>query len=221
MQITLVRHGQSEANVGLTQHLDSPLTELGRQQAALTAERLSRAGLTRAYVSPLRRALQTIAPACEKTALRAEVYADICEYFNAKWPGYEHFPGLTPAQITAEFPFTFFGETFPCRAVWWPQVLENDALMYARAERVRDALISLHGGSEESILIVSHAETVGRLTEAFLRVSAPAEEPPFSDNCAVTHLRVFDPTRPAEILVQNDTSHLAALTTYAASRHAA
>lgn len=215
MLITLVRHGQSEANAGLTEHLDSSLTDLGRRQADLTAEYLSRAGLTRAYVSPLRRALQTIAPFCERTKLQAEVYADICEYFNAKWPGYRHFPGLTPEQITSQFPFAFFGETFPCSVGWWPQTLENDALMYARAQRVRDALISLHGGSGEHILIVSHAETVGRLTEAFLRVPAVTKEPPFSDNCAVTRLHVFDPHQPAELLAQNDTAHLAALLTYA------
>ena len=215
MLITLVRHGQSEANAGLTEHLDSSLTALGRQQADLTAQNLSRAGLTRAYVSPLRRALQTIAPFCASTHLRAEVYADICEYFNAKWPGYRHFPGLTPEQITSEFPFAYFGETFPCSAGWWPQELENDHLMYARAQRVRDALISLHGGSNESILIVSHAETVGRLTEAFLRVPAVTEEPPFSDNCAVTRLHVFDPSQPAELLAQNDTTHLAPLMAYA------
>ncbi len=215
MLITLVRHGQSEANVGLTEHLDSSLTALGRQQADLTAEYLSRTGLTRAYVSPLRRALQTIAPFCERTHLQAEVYADICEYFNAKWPGYRHFPGLTPEQITSQFPFTYFGETFPCSAGWWPQELENDDLMYARAQRVRDALISLHGGSGEHILVVSHAETVGRLTEAFLRVPTVTEEPPFSDNCAVTRLHVFDPHQPAELLAQNNTAHLAPLMTYA------
>ena len=211
MQITLVRHGQSEANAGLTEHLDSPLTALGRQQAELTAQRLSQAALTRAYVSPLRRALQTIAPLCALTQMRAEVYADICEYFSAHWPGYRTFPGLTPAQITAEFPFAYFGETFPCSATWWPQTLENNALMYARAERVRDALLALHGKSNEHILIVSHAETVGRLTEAFLRVPSISEEPPWSDNCGVTRLHVFDPTKPAEMLAQNDTSHLAAL----------
>jgi alpha-ribazole phosphatase len=215
MQITLVRHGQSEANAGLTEHLDSPLTELGRQQAVLTGDFLSRAGLTRAYVSPLRRALQTITPFCELAHLRAEVYADICEYFNAKWPGYHQFPGLTPQQITTEFPFAYFGETFPCSATWWPQELENDDLMYARAQRVRDALIALYSGSDERILIVSHAETVGRLTEAFLRVPAISVEPPWSDNCGITRLRVLAPDQPAEMLAQNDTSHLAALSAHA------
>ncbi|MGI4792430.1 MAG: histidine phosphatase family protein [Janthinobacterium lividum] len=215
MLITLVRHGQSEANAGLTDHLDSALTTLGQEQAALTAQKLSQAGLTQAYVSPLRRTLQTIAPLCTLTGMHAEVYADICEYFNGAWPGYKTFPGLTPDQITSEFPFTFFGTTFPCSRTWWPQEPENDTLMYARAQRVRDALVGLYAGTDAHILVVSHAETVGRLTEAFLCLPAVTEQPPWSDNCAITRLQVFDPNQPAELLSQNDTSHLAALSTHA------
>ena len=217
MEITLVRHGQSEANAGLTEHLDSPLTPLGVEQARRTAQRLRGDGLTRAYVSPLRRALETISPTCEAAGLRAEVYADICEYFNAVWPGYKTFPGMRPAEIQERFPFAFFGHTFPCGETWWPQELEDDALMYARAVRVRDALLGLHSQTEESILIISHAETVGRLTEAFLRVPPDADGPPWSDNCGVTRLRVGqDPSEPATLMLQNDTSHLASLDTDAA-----
>ncbi len=211
MLITLVRHGQSEANAGLTDHLDSFLTPLGQQQADCTAQTLSGEGLTQAYVSPLRRTLQTIAPFCGLTCLRAEVYADICEYFSAHWPGYKNFPGLTPDQITEQFPFAFFGETFPCSVSWWPQTLEDDQKMYARAQKVRDALISLHGGSDDHLLVVSHAETVGRLTEAFLRVPVVTTEPPWSDNCGITRLLLPDPAKPAALLTQNDTSHLASL----------
>ncbi len=211
MLITLVRHGQSQANAGLTDHLDSFLTPLGQQQADLTAQTLSGEGLTQAYVSPLRRTLQTIAPFCDLTGLRAEVYADICEYFSSHWPGYKNFPGLTPDEITSQFPFAFFGETFPCSVSWWPQTLENDQKMYARAEKVRDALISLHGGSDDHLLVVSHAETVGRLTEAFLHVPAISEEPPWSDNGGITRLLLTDPVKPAQVLTQNDTTHLADL----------
>ncbi len=211
MQITLVRHGQSEANAGLTEHLDSALTPLGCRQAERTAQTLSRAGLTQAYVSPLRRTLQTIAPFCAQSGLKAEVYADICEYFSAHWPGYKNFPGLSPDEITAQFPFAFFGETFPCSASWWPQSPEDDAIMYARACRVRDALLALHGGTDDRLLIVSHAETVGRLTEAFLRVAKIGPEPPWSDNCGITRLLVTDPAKPAEMIFQNDTAHLASL----------
>ena len=216
MEITLLRHGQSEANAGLTDFLDSPLTPLGRDQARLTAQRLREIGLTKAYVSPLRRTLQTIAPVCEETGLPAEVYADICEYFNAAWPGYKTFPGLTPAQIREEFPFTFFGDTFPCSDAWWPSELEDDALIYARAVRVRDALLGLYARTNEHILIVSHAETVGRLTEAFLRLPPDPEGPPWTDNCGVTMLQAArDPKAPATLLLQNDTSHLASLMPHA------
>ena len=212
MEITLVRHGQSEANAGLTEHLDSPLTPLGVEQARRAARRLRGEGLTKAYVSPLRRALQTISPTCEEAGLKAEVYADVCEYFNAIWPGYKTFPGLSPDEIRAQFPFAFFGHTFPCGETWWPQELEDDALMYARAVRVRDALVGLYAHTDEHILVVSHAETVGRLTEAFLRVPPDLDGPPWSDNCAVTRLRVSrNPDEPATLLLQNDTSHLAAL----------
>lgn len=217
MDIILLRHGQSEANIGLTDHLDSPLTPLGQEQARLAGARLGGEGITKAYVSPLRRALQTVAPFCETSTPRAEVYADVCEYFNERSPGYHTFPGLSPEQIRAQFPFTFFGHTFPCGEAWWPSPLENDARMFARAERVRDALLGLYAGTGETLLVVSHAETVGRLTEAFLRHPPVGEgqtwpDPPWSDNCGLTRLRVTDPARPAALLYQNDTSHLAPLT---------
>lgn len=210
MEIFLVRHGQSEANAGWTEFLDSPLTPLGQAQAEATAKRLCDAGLTQAYVSPLRRTLETIRPLCEAADLPAEVAADICEYFNAKWPDYQTFQGLTPTQIRAEFPFAFFGETFPCADAWWPQEMEDDALMAARAVRVREALLRLHGGQADRLLLVSHAETVGRLTEAFLHLP-PEADPPWSDNCGVTLLRIDDPTQPATMRLQNDRSHLAHL----------
>lgn len=217
MEILLVRHGQSEANAGLTDFLDSPLTALGREQAQATAERLRGEGLTKAYVSPLRRTLETIRPTCEAIDRPAEVYADVCEYFSARHPGYLTFPGLTPTQIQKEFPFTFFGDTFPCSDAWWPQESEDDALMYARAVRVRDALLGLYANTDERLLIVSHAETVGRLTEAFLRIPLTPDEPPWSDNCGITRLQMTaNPEASADLISQNDTSHLADLMSHAA-----
>ena len=212
MEVILLRHGQSEANAGLTDFLDSHLTALGREQARRTAERLHGMEVTRAYVSPLRRTLETIRPYCEATDQPAEVYADVCEYFSANYPDYQRFPGLSPAEIQEQFPFAFFGGTFPCSEAWWPQEFEDDERMYARAVRVREALYRLHFGSEERLLIVSHAETVGRLIEAFRRVPPNPDDPPWSDNCALTGFGFeSDPEAPATLLFQNDTSHLAGL----------
>lgn len=220
IEFFLLRHGQSEANAGISDFLDSPLTLLGREQARLTGEFLRGEELTRAYVSPLRRTLETAQPICVASGLQAEVNAEVCEFFSAAHPGYYTFPGLTTAQIHEEFPRTFFGETFPCGEAWWPQELEDDAKIYARCLRVRDTLLKLyartHADTAERIVIVSHAETVGRLTEAFLRVPPVPHDPPWSDNCGITRLRAFDESVvPAEIVTQNDTSHLGELAAYA------
>lgn len=209
MQIYLVRHGQSQANAGLTDKLDSDLTDMGQQQAARTAERLRGEGLTRAYVSPLRRTLETISFLCSAADLRAEVTAEACEYFSAHWPGYRDFQGLSPDEIAAEFPFAYFGSTFPCEPKWWPQEPENDQLIYARAVRVRDALLRQFAGSEQRLVLVSHAETVGRLIEALLHNPPDPNGPPWSDNCGISHLSCpTDPNQPATPIILNDTSHL-------------
>ena len=213
MEIYLVRHGQSEYNIGRTDNLDSGLTPEGQAQAERTARRLAGEGLSRAYASPLRRTLQTIGPICEAAHLRAEVYAEVCEYFSINNTGYRTFQGLSPERIAREYPHAFIGDSFPCDLVWWPQQLETNGMLSARAERVRDALLGRYAATEERVLIVSHADTVGRLMEAFLRVVPYPADPPWVDNCAVTHLHCFpDTSQAAELVYANDTTHLAGIT---------
>lgn len=212
MEVYLLRHGQSEFNVRRTGHLDSDLTEIGRWQAERTAGRLAGEGLTSIYVSPLRRALQTIAPTCDVTGLTASVYAEVCEFFSSE--PYRDFPGLAAAAILEQFPFARLTDDFPNGDVWWPQEIEDAAGLSARAARVRDTLLRLYAGSEERVLVVSHADTLGRLTEAFLRVPPVPYSSFWSDNCAVSRLHCpADPTAPAELVFSNDTTHLGGLRT--------
>ena len=212
MEIYLVRHGQSEYNAGLTAHLDSGLTPTGRAQAARTAARLADEGLTHAYASPLRRTLQTIGPICAASHLRAEVYAEVCEYFCADNDAYKTFQGLSPQQISEQYPFAFVSASFPCTLVWWQQQLETNAMLSARAERARDTLLRRHAATDQRVLVVSHADTVGRLMEAFLRVSPYPDNPPWVDNCGVTRLHCPpDISQPATLIYANDTQHLAGL----------
>ena len=212
MELFLLRHGQSEFNVRRTEHLDSDLTDIGRRQAERTAVRLAGEALTRIYVSPLRRTLQTIAPTCRATGLAADVYADVCEYFSS--PHYHDFPGLPAAELLQQYPFARLTDDFPCEDAWWPQEIEDVSVIAARAVRVRDDLLRLGARSQERVLIVSHAETVGRLTEAFLRVPPIPERPFWPDNCALARLHCADdPAAPAELLYFNDTAHLGELRT--------
>jgi broad specificity phosphatase PhoE len=212
MEVYLVRHGQTPYNIGLTDDLDSSLTQLGKKQAERTAARLSDEHLTHAYSSPLRRALQTIGPICAAAHLRAEVYTDVCEFFSADNSAYKEFQGITPEEIARDYPWAFAGMTFPCEVHWWPQDLETRSMLIARAERVRDALLQRHLGTTERIVIVSHADTVGRLMEAFLHVTPYPAEPPFMENCSITRLHCgSSATAPAELLYAGDVSHLEGL----------
>ena len=67
MELYLVRHGQSEANIGLP-IFNAKLTELGQQQAELLGKDLSDIPFDKIYGSTLSRAAQTAAAvaACQK-----------------------------------------------------------------------------------------------------------------------------------------------------------
>jgi broad specificity phosphatase PhoE len=209
MELYLVRHGQSEANAGLTLELDSKLTEIGRTQAKITADRLASEGITRAFVSPLLRTLQTIEPICEKIKLRATAFPLVCEYFSAKSPGFLTFEGLSPQTIRERFPFVDISTDFSCTLPWWPQQFETRQTAFERAVRVRDEILKRFANTDEKILIVSHADPIGQLIEAFTRIDPHPEYPPWSDNCAITRLDVpAEPGAPATVIIQNDTSHL-------------
>ena len=211
MEVYLLRHGESEANAGLTTNLDSPLTDLGRAQAKVTAVRFVGEGITRAYVSPLVRTLQTIEPICEKLDIKATAFPSVCEYFSEKHPDFLTFKGLSPAEITARFPFVTISAEFSCDLPWWPRGFETRQTAYERAVRVRDSLLARYGDTNEKILIVTHADPLGHLIEAFTRVAPNPVYPPWSDNCAITHVRIDDVDAPAAVLSQNDTSHLGSL----------
>jgi broad specificity phosphatase PhoE len=215
MLVTFLRHGQSEHNAGLTDFLDSGLTDLGRQQAQAVAKRFRMEGITPdgtiAFVSPLQRTLQTLAPTVESLCIRAELFTAVCEYFSIRNDGYLCFEGLTPSTIEKQFPWAEQGTRFGIDEVWWPQELEDVNRLYQRAEHVRDQLIELFVNTDLQLIIVSHADPIGRMIEAFLRIGPDRDEYPWTDNCALTRLLVSNPTAPAEIAVLNDVSHLDAL----------
>jgi broad specificity phosphatase PhoE len=71
-ELLMVRHGQSEANVGTSTHPDCGLTELGLEQARAAARKLASLDLRgfEAITSPYRRALCTAQVIAEATGLR-------------------------------------------------------------------------------------------------------------------------------------------------------
>ena len=81
-ELLMVRHGQSEANVGASSDPDCALTPLGIEQAGSAGRRLrdfDLAGFT-GLVSPYRRAVQTAEAIALATGVRFEVEVDLREW---------------------------------------------------------------------------------------------------------------------------------------------
>jgi broad specificity phosphatase PhoE len=214
MLVTFLRHGQSQHNAGLTPFLDSGLTLLGEQQSLAVARRFANEGLTKdntvVLVSPFLRTLQTIEPTVQSLSLPAHVFRGVREYFSARNDAYKTFEGLTPSEIAKRFQWATLGSYIGLDDQWWPNDLEDDLQLFSRACDVRDRLVADYFDTNIQLLIVSHADPIGRMIESFLRVSPNLDRPPWSGNCGVTRLSITDPTKPAEIVLMNDLSHLTA-----------
>ncbi|MFQ5966140.1 MAG: histidine phosphatase family protein [Acidimicrobiia bacterium] len=96
----LVRHGEAEGNrehrfIGQS---DTPLSELGHQQAELVASRLGGYPISRIVSSDLRRARDTMVPLAERLSLEVELEPRFREIANGEWTG------LLPTEIAAGWP---------------------------------------------------------------------------------------------------------------------
>ena len=92
-ELLLVRHGASADSVeGESFELvegqgDPPLSEAGRHQAELVAQRLGHELFDGMYVSTLRRTAQTAAPLVDRTGITPVVDADLREVYLGEWEG--------------------------------------------------------------------------------------------------------------------------------------
>lgn len=211
MEINLIRHGESLANVGLSNELDTVLTKRGEEQAVATGLRLlgdSRGGrpFTLALVSPFRRTLMTYERIGPSIRTPARIYHEIHEFFSDDDPRYHVFAGLTADEIAREFQWIEVDDDFRQLDPWWPEKLESGRAMYARAVRARGYLLTLYS-PQTRLIVISHAETIGRLVEAFL-LREPAKQPPWTSNCGIWRMQVTDPNRAAEVILANATDHL-------------
>jgi broad specificity phosphatase PhoE len=88
--IVLIRHGQSVANLNLlfAGHFDADLSELGRAQAELTAEEVTkRFKIDSIYSSDLLRAYNTAVPIASKTGIEIIPDTMLREIFAGEWEG--------------------------------------------------------------------------------------------------------------------------------------
>lgn len=152
MTVILVRHAESEGNVGgmIQGWTDLRLTEAGEAQAQMVARRFAGADVAAIYTSPLLRARSTAAPIAEVLGLELVEVPDLRER------NYGQAQGLTWAEAAARWPL---GEAAHHRdwAMAVPEV-ESLAGLRRRSVAVVNALLDRHEG--ETALVVSHGGTL-------------------------------------------------------------
>ena len=100
MKLILVRHGQTESNkLGRIQGInDSPLTDVGREQAEAAARALASEAPFALYASPLPRALQTAQAIGSRAGVRPTEVKELIEMDVGE------FEGLSGLQLRERFP---------------------------------------------------------------------------------------------------------------------
>ena len=102
-RLILVRHGRTKKNfesrIGARE--DSPLDELGQEQARLVAERLREFPITRIFSSPIRRTRETAEAIAGRLSLDIEFSDDLTEY------NFGVIGGMTMAEIQQKYPSVY------------------------------------------------------------------------------------------------------------------
>lgn len=198
--VYFVRHGQSEANLTQTfaGHIDVPLTDLGRQQAACTAEFLADVPLSAVYTSDLSRAYDTGCAVARLHGLSVETCEALREIYAGDWEGkpYEELQAGDPAYRT-----------------WVNEIgratCTNGESVAHLQERVRgavEAIVRRH--QNQAICIVSHGTPIRALTALWSDTSLSLMHTvPWAGNASVT-VAEFSTPQKAEIVSRDLHEHL-------------
>lgn len=211
-QVWLLRHGASTFNA---QHrcqgsCDEPeLTPRGREEAWLSAERLSSEGIEAVISSPLRRSSDTAehllkAIDTQGRKITFETDARLREIDLYQWEG------LPLEEIPRRFPEQYCD--WRLRPGEFRMQLANNEVQYpvrGLYDRVRlfwNHLLTAYAG--KSILLVSHGGTIRALIASALGLGPMHFHSFQQSNCGVSRLRFWPDSRQAKLDLLNDTAHL-------------
>lgn len=205
-RVLLVRHGQSMGNAErrFGGHSPTPLSPLGREQAAATARALLDEGVTAIYSSDLLRAVETAEPLSELTGLEI----NRTDALRERHVG--HMEGLTFEEAAEQFPHEYAA----LLRRDFDRVLtggESYRQLLDRASREVDRAIQINRGG--TLAVFSHTGTICILALHLMgALDSPALRPVWisSANCGVTRFSLHDDGF-VRVLAVNDTRHLNAL----------
>ena len=157
-KIFLVRHGQDEDNANgiLNGRRDTPLTELGRQQARTIAEKLKDNDIEVIYASPLKRAYETARIVAETLGVD-EVITD--EHLM------EREFGILTGKLVVDIP-KYSSKTIQTDRVLYfieAKGAEDFPSLYQRGKKILEEISQRH--PNKNILIVAHGD-IGKMIRA-------------------------------------------------------
>jgi probable phosphoglycerate mutase len=201
MELTLVRHAQSDGNAGTGYDGPEPhLTERGRRQARYAAERARAEPYDYLYTSCMSRALETACALAEATGLQPRVLISLAE-----WRTLPGFRGCPRSMLEARYPGIALPEECTEEG-WWHHGLEDDAAIHERARRVAAELRAQHVEAGHRVLLVTHGGFGSSLLGAFFGLP-PCDYQRFAQhNCAFSRLVVGPET--TRLVYLNCTAHL-------------
>jgi 2,3-bisphosphoglycerate-dependent phosphoglycerate mutase len=189
LELILVRHGVTAWNLQkrFQGQLDTPLSEAGHEQAALTADALAGEPVSSVYASDLLRAQQTAYPIAENLGL--PLLAEI----SLRERHFGQFQGKTHSELASDFPDDF--------AKWQARDLSFDfggdggetlPRFYKRVEMALATIIKRSiaqtAGPLSSVLIVTHGGVLNMAHH--LATQTPLEQPrdhPI-ENCSINRV---------------------------------
>jgi len=201
LHLILVRHGETEWNAlhRYQGQSDVPLSEIGKRQAKLVAERLLDRKIDAVYVSDLKRARETATAIVEKTGQTISPEPRLREM------NFGVLEGLTFDEGMAKYP-----EMISAWLEDYNQPLEGSEKLDDFTTRVRSLLDELkqnHDG--EIVLLVAHGGSLGELLRLIFGLDSGGRWYFEMENASISEVIIYDGLVRLKKL--NDTSHLATL----------
>ncbi|MBC7259886.1 MAG: histidine phosphatase family protein [Chloroflexi bacterium] len=201
MRLIFVRHGESVWNhEGRVQGIaDPPLSERGRAQAALVAERIAREFRPAAvYASALQRATETGRIIAERLGLPLNVDARLNEYDIGA------LTGLKDAEVAEQYPDIW--TRWEMDVQWVPIPGEEGLHRFLdRITRAMDEIIAAHPGDVE-VVVVTHGGVMALYLGDLVGLNPRQRMPWRFDNASIS---IVEPegVRP-RIVRLNDVGHM-------------
>ena len=209
MHLLMVRHGQSNGNIGVPEP-DPSLTEIGHQQADLAGKAMPNgrrmpssdydlASVDEILASPMRRSIQTAMHIDEYLKVGVTVHPRLHECCGPQPPD------MAKAGVAERFPTVKFHESMP-EGAWWPAENEDRFDGAFRSTRVAAWFQETYGDTDKVVVYCGHGTFNGFLVNAFMGTPVTDLRYIAQNNTGITRF-IIKPDS-IKLVYMNDVTHL-------------